>query len=67
MMSLVLQHLESLQLDLTAIDPTRCIDAADKVAAMASELRRAATAAPDGGDFFAMNREDGRHAPQRSH
>ena len=43
MMSLVLQHLETLRLDLTAIDPAQRTDAADKVAAMASELRRTVT------------------------
>lgn len=42
MISLVLQHLENLQLDLTAIDPAHRTDAADRVAAMASELRRVA-------------------------
>lgn len=40
MLSLVLGRLEALQADLAAIDPTREVDAADRVAAMAVELRR---------------------------
>lgn len=40
MLSLVLSRLEALQADLSAIDPTREVDAADRVAAMAVELRR---------------------------
>lgn len=39
MLSHVLGRLEALQADLSAIDPTREVDAADRVAAMAVALR----------------------------
>ena len=39
MLSHVLGRLEALQSDLAAIDPTREVDAADRVAAMAVALR----------------------------
>jgi hypothetical protein len=55
MLSLVLGRLEALQADLAAIDPTREVDAADSVAAMAVELRRlvvdAVTARPTRDDL----------------
>lgn len=40
MLSLVLSRLEALQADLAAIDPAHEVDAVDRVAAMAVELRR---------------------------
>jgi hypothetical protein len=40
MISLVLQHLENLHVELMEIDPAHRTDAADTVAALASDLRR---------------------------
>lgn len=68
MISLVLQHLENLQLDLTAIDPAHRFDVADKIAAMASELRRAATDAPlSTSELFEDERNDVIRTPVRNH